>query len=89
MTKRIEPGRLAFRVEGKWWNAYYALPDTMDGAIHLGGILFAAATKSAETKRRFMDLMRGVVADAFKDVATDVLWGAPRPGPEHERSGRA
>ncbi len=26
-------GRLAMRHEGNFWNAYYAMPDTMDGAI--------------------------------------------------------
>lgn len=31
-------GRLALRREGKWWAAYYAMPDTMNGALPLGRI---------------------------------------------------
>ena len=31
-------GRLAMRVEGKLWVAYYALPNTMKGAIFLGSV---------------------------------------------------
>ena len=39
MTKKqkmAEIGRLAMRHEGNFWNAYFALPDTMEGAIPLG-----------------------------------------------------
>jgi hypothetical protein len=31
-------GRLALRVEGEFWNAYYAMPGTMRDAIFLGSI---------------------------------------------------
>jgi hypothetical protein len=39
MPDMTQIGRLALREEGEWWNAYYyAMPGTMDGALHLGSI---------------------------------------------------
>lgn len=85
-----EIGRLAFRQEGKWWNAYYALPNTMADALHLGSIAMPAVTNNPERKRAFMDLMRDVVADIIQD-STGVRpgWNGERPAPEHERAGNA
>ena len=83
-------GRLAFREEGEWWKAYYAMPHTMDRAILIGqiGMKFVSNTKQArERKREFMLLMQAV----FSDLAEEVLgarpsWPEPpQPAPEHER----
>ena len=82
------PGRLALRVEGDFWNAYYALPTTMVGAVLLGSLHLKVA---ADPRRRqaFQDLMTEVVGDMI-EVATGV-----RPSfnvgraPEHERAGRS
>ncbi len=38
MEQKKEVGRLAFRVEGDNWNAYFAKQDTMAGAIFMGSI---------------------------------------------------
>lgn len=91
MSPREQIGRLAMRVEGDWWVAYYAMPETMDGAIELAridmGIVVDPRPKSA-----FMDIMRGAVTDIIKErCGATPQWPEPegRPAPEHERSGRA
>lgn len=89
LSDRVQIGRLALRVEGDWWNAYYALPDTMEGALHLGSIRLEAVADE-KRKRAFMDLMRGVVGSIIKDnVGIAPTWGGERRAPEHERSGKA
>lgn len=87
---RIEVGRLAFRVEGEFWNAYWAPSQaSMEGAIQLGSLRMSAAKVPAR-KDQFMDLMRA----AFSDLAQDATGVRPgftgaRPAPERERSGSA
>ena len=78
--------RLAFRVEGGFWNAYVADMDSMEGAVFLGSCSMTAA-KDTEVKQAFMDLMR----KSFEVVSKiDVShWGAPRPAPDNERGGSA
>lgn len=78
-------GRLAFRVEGSQWNAYWALPDTMQDAVFLGSIPMAAARKP-EIKDAFMALMQEVVSVLLPGAA----WpDPPQRAPEHERGGTA
>ncbi len=53
MTDLTQVGRIAFRQEGNLWNAYYALPDTMEDAIHLrSSHSFARLIDLAQTKRK-------------------------------------
>jgi hypothetical protein len=81
-------GRLALRVEGDLWCAYYALPDTMDGALFLGSIR-TVFVEDAERKLVFMALMKEAVSDIIEDRTGErPLWpeGA-QPAPEHERGG--
>ena len=87
MTEQI--GRLAFREEGNHWNAYYALPDTMDGAIWLGSIAMRFVVTNKVRKSVFMALMR----DSFDDLMEELIgerptWPEPEghPAPEHERT---
>lgn len=88
-TKHVQVGRLAFRVEGDRWNAYYALPDTMDDAILLGHILLHLVD-NPEVKSAFMDTMRAVMTALLKDITgTAPTWNDPERAPEHERAGRA
>lgn len=89
-AKQQQIGRLAMRHEGEFWNAYYAMPGTMTGAILLGSIQM----KFVEEKTRkdaFMNLMREAVADILEAaVGTRPSWpDGPRPAPEHERAGHA
>lgn len=85
---RAQIGRLAMRVEGDKWVAYYAMPDTMNNAIWLGSILLTVVQDEAR-KQAFMNLMREIVGDHIEAaVGVRPTWGGPRPGPEHERAGR-
>lgn len=85
-----EIGRLALRVEGDNWCAYYALPNTMEGAISLGSVRMGAVTDRPERKAQFMDLMREIVADILEEkTGVRPEWNDPRGAPEHERSGSA
>lgn len=80
-------GRLAMHHEGDYWRAYYALTDTMDGALLLGSIRMTIVA-DPKHKRAFMDLMQEAVADILEQ-ATGVrpTWGGEKAAPEHERAG--
>ena len=83
-------GRLAMRVEGDKWSAYYALPNTMEGAIYLGQI--AMRFVATETRKSaFMELMRESVSDILEEAtgARPTWPDGPRCAPEHERAGRS
>lgn len=56
-------GRIAFRSEGQMWNAYFALPHTMEGALLIGSIARAAVENHPDRKERFMALMRDILSD--------------------------
>ena len=48
MSNKISQiGRVAFRVEGENWNAYWALPDTMKGALFIASTKFAIVENPA------------------------------------------
>lgn len=82
-------GRVALRVEGAWWVAYYALADTMDGAEELARIRMTLV-QDPERKAAFMALMRDSVSDIFRDeIGERPEWQAPKAAPEYERSGAA
>lgn len=83
-------GRLAFRVEGDTWRAYYALTETMDGAIPLASIAMRFVQDPGR-KDRFIALMRDAVADLIEEsTGTRPQWpDPPQTAPEHERSGAA
>lgn len=88
MSKQ-QVGRLAFRVEGDWWVAYYAKPDTMDDAIEMGRIAMGIV-QDRERKDMFMSLMKHALEGFFADRGTPVeSWNEPQSAPESERSGSA
>ena len=60
-------GRLAMRQEGAFWNAYYAMPGTMEGATLLGSIAMWFIAGNAERKSAFMDFMRDAVSDLIEE----------------------
>jgi hypothetical protein len=87
MSELKQVGRLALRVEGDWWKAYYAMADSMEGALELGSIRLGLVVASPR-KHAFMALMREVVADVIEEkTGLRPTWNAPAPGPEHERTG--
>ena len=65
-TKQI--GRLALRVEGDEWVAYYARTTTMDGALRIGSIHIRIVEQRPARKQEFMDLMRRALDDILRDV---------------------
>lgn len=82
-------GRLAMRVEGDWWVAYYALPATMKDALELGRIRMGIVADWRQ-KELFMALMKDAVSGIIKEkVGVDPEWPEARPAPEHERGGCA
>lgn len=89
MNKQI--GRLAMRHEGAMWNAYYALTDTMEGAIPIGSIAMRFIVKHPARKQAFMDMMREAVADLIQEkTGQRPVWpNPPHAAPETERSGHA
>jgi hypothetical protein len=88
---RTQVGRIALRVEGDNWNAYYALPGTMEGALWIGSIAREFVVSNPERKRAFIEMMVDCVSDIIEQAtgtrpalgAYDVI-----VGPEHERTGR-
>jgi hypothetical protein len=82
--------RLAMRHEGKWWNAYLAKPDTMEGALHLGSIRMTLVDNE-EAKTAFLDAMKIAMTVAGKEaIGVEMQWpNPPQPAPESERSGHS
>lgn len=82
-------GRLALRHEGDFWNAYYAMPNTMKGAILLGSIAMRFVIQNKDRKRAFWFMMRDAVSDIIEEqTGTRPTWpDEPIPAPESERSG--
>lgn len=85
MKDHAQIGRLALREEGSDWNAYYAMPDTMQGALFLGSIKMRFVM-SEERKAAFIGLMREAVADLIEEqVGVRPTWGGPKAAPFREK----
>ncbi len=86
----MKAGRLALRVEGDLWVAYYAMSNTMEGALFLGSIRLAFVQDDLR-KQTFMELMKEAVGDMLEaSTGERVEW--PDDGqlaPMHERGGNA
>ena len=82
--------RLAFRVEGFWWNAYVAQIGTMKEAVLLGSIAMAAAS-DPQVKEQFMETMKAAFSAVIADlVGGQITWpNPPQAAPEHEKAGQA
>lgn len=82
-------GRLAMRHEGEWWIAYYAVPDSMEGALEMGRIAMALV-QDKPRKDAFMGLMRECMADILEDATGErpKFWDT-QPAPQSERSGHS
>jgi hypothetical protein len=82
--------RLALRVEGNLWNAYFAAPDTMRDAMLLGSI-HVAIVEDPDIKRQFIELMQAALELATEEVLGIKIaaWNEPQAAPENERAGLA
>lgn len=85
---RQPDGRIAFRVEGNLWCAYYAEPHTMDGAIFLASICLSLVQKR-EIKNRFMQILQDIVGDVLSGNGRKIDRWSFAPAPDHERGGNA
>lgn len=79
-----EIGRIAFRVEGNWWVAYYALPDTLEEALELARIQMSIV-QDIGRKQTFMNLCLEYIAEVVPAFQVTER----RPAPEHEKAGRS
>jgi hypothetical protein len=82
------PLRLAFRIEGEWWNAYMTDTDTMKRAVHLGAIRKTLAEAHPKLKNDFMDLMKRSFELVLRTLASAQVtgWETPVKAPEEERT---
>jgi hypothetical protein len=80
-------GRIALREEGTMWNAYYALPDTIEGALFIGSIAMSLVQRE-DRKQAFISLIRECVADIIEEKfgQRPTFPDGVIPAPEHERT---
>jgi hypothetical protein len=75
-----EIGRLAFREESGWWNAYWVPGrDSMTSAVQLGSIRMSVAHGRA--RELFMKAMTEALSAVVKDTighAAELTWNAER-----------
>ena len=82
-------GRLAFRTEGEFVNAYYALRGSMEGALLLFSVNRSAAAHPI-VRERILDLGRAIVGQLLHEATGQrVEFLEPIPAPEHEKAGHA
>ena len=85
-----EVGRLALRVEGGNWNAYWApKQSSMEGAT-----LIASVNMELVKSKSRRDEWRFLVQEMFGDLIEEhsgvrPTWPAPHAAPEHERTRNA
>lgn len=85
----LQIGRLAMRVEGGKWVAYYARTESMKDALLLGSISMSLV-RNKDRKEAFKSLMVDCVADMLENVTGQRPdWDEEKIAPEHERSGNA
>ena len=89
--KAVKIGRLAMRHEGMWWNAYYALPDSMDKAVLLGSVAIRFVEDNEERQNAFLAFMREAVGDLIEaETGIRPIWpDGPQAAPESERAGHS
>ena len=68
MNEKIIVGRLALRIEGEYWNAYYALPDSTEKSILLGSVMIAAIVDDEPLKNTFIALMKTIVNNIIRET---------------------
>jgi hypothetical protein len=90
MSDKQQVGRIALRVEGDWWVAYFAKPKTMEGAIELARVRMTVVRPDAKRKAAFMELVRSYIDEILAEqTGVTPSWPEPVLAPEHEKAGRA
>jgi hypothetical protein len=85
----MKVGRLAFRQEGEFWNAYWAPNQhNLNKAILIGCIRLN--TVKGQVREDFMQLMQNAFNVIVEDIMDETpVWSKPKTAPENERSGNA
>ena len=90
MSKKIddvEIGRVAMRQEGGFWVGYYAMPESMEGAIELARIKMSLIIGKPERKDFFMLMVADCANDLVEEITgTRPYQGGERPAPKHEKA---
>lgn len=60
--------RIAYRAEGDFFNAYFAHPNTLDGAIPLGSVRMSIIKNHAPARERFRSLIDDAVHSMFREA---------------------
>lgn len=79
--------RLAMRVEGEWWVAYFAEMGTMERALELGRVRINLA-EIPEVKDATLAYFQTVMGEIVKAISggLQIEWpNPPQPAPEHEK----
>lgn len=82
-------GKLAFRVEGQFWNAYFVLGDEPDGSWHfIGSVIFDYINGYPERKESFIETMQKVINHIILKTVPGVIgepqFDDPKPAPKNE-----
>lgn len=86
----VSPFRIAFRVEGPMIHAYFAAPETMEGAQLLGGILKNICDEDRAVWEGFKALMRQAMTSVMRAaIGVEAAEFVEEPAPENERAGSA
>jgi hypothetical protein len=83
----VSPYRIAFRAEGEFVNAYFAPPETMDGAILVSSVRRRMLNEDPELWEDWRTLMRMAFERYHERLGLPVTEWKEIPAPEHERSG--
>ncbi len=81
-------GRLAFRHEGEFWNAYWApYMDRMSGSVLLASIRMDLVDNNTVMKDQFMAINKAAFGSVIKGITGQTpQWNEPQPAPEKERT---
>lgn len=85
-AKIQQVGRLAIRKIHDEVRFYYAMPDTMKGALLLLSVKTSLLRRDGELFTALMRAMRAAVAHIIEDATgTRPTWNEPQRAPENER----
>ncbi|MCC6475008.1 MAG: hypothetical protein IT514_14845 [Burkholderiales bacterium] len=77
--------RIAYRIEGDYWNAYLANPADMRGATLLASISLALVPVGSSEKAKFREIVEAGLSRSLGGIEFD----DPKPAPLSERAGHA
>ncbi len=81
-------GRLAMRVEGDWWVAYWAAPNSMKRSTEIARLRMSLAADPV-LKEAFLGFCQSAMSVTIKAATGKTPgWNDPVGAPEQEKSGR-